>query len=887
MSSGALLVLAATAGVTLWWYSRWAAAARREAEEGARAAIEVAGALSDAGAGEYVRHSRVTDWLSRHPKPTRLLLSAGAVRRLHDEELRTRYTKAAGLLTDPHGWAQHRNAGFVREELHRLSAWFDRRLGAPLTPRQRVAVITDEDANLIVAGAGSGKTSTLLAKIAYLSEQRGVDPKSILVLAFNRDIADEIRDRVGSLGLPMPEISTFHAKGFEIIGMAHGRRPAVSSLAEDSRARRRFLAQVLKERLGEDAFRSRFRRWWVELRVEAWELRQLDSPDERLRRERSLGLRTLDGTLVRSQSEVKVGNWLTLTGIAWRHEETCRWETGSSDYRDYTPDFYLPDDDVWIEVWACDEAEEKFPPEIDVERYRQGMEWKRRGHRKHGTILVEINQTDIWGGHLTSILEARLSQAGVTLGPLNEAEVDKMIESIQTQFDPLVSLLDSFLSLYRAGGWAREAVEARAESPREQDFLHLFWPFLEAYERHLAQEGKIDFDAMLVEASRVRDRSTLKAYQYILVDEYQDTSRARLELLQSLRGDPSSCRLFLVGDDWQSIYRFTGSDISYFTQAGKHVGTTERTDLDRTFRLSPDVCELSMEFIQKNPHQLRKSMEPHGSVLPRPGVSLRLHPPGGESKALRDTLHEIESEGDRTDSILVLGRYNFLLEIWHTLLEERGCRLRNRALTVHRAKGLEADHVILFGLSSGTFGFPTEIEDDRVLQLLLGEANPFANAEERRLFYVALTRTRSRVYLLADADHTSPFVQELLEDEYAPWVDLFGEESERYRCPRCRGKTVRRREGAYGPFWGCINYSACRGRLPVCRECGTGVLEPTGSGVRPSGYRCTVCNSTAPTCPRCSTGALVQQQGEYGSFLGCTEWRRDKTGCNHTVDLTG
>jgi len=88
------------------------------------------------------------------------------------------------------------------------------------------------------------------------------------------------------------------------------------------------------------------------------------------------------------------------------------------------------------------------------------------------------------------------------------------------------------------------------------------------------------------------------------------------------------------------------------------------------------------------------------------------------------------------------------------------------SLTVHRSKGLEADYVILDGLTADKFGFPSEIEDDPLLGLVLARQDNYPHAEERRLFYVALTRARHQVHLIVDRNQPSPFALELLSNEY-------------------------------------------------------------------------------------------------------------------------
>jgi DNA helicase-4 len=871
----------------------------RRATLRAQAAIAAAESLQGMAADHYLRNSSYEAWMTAHPDARRLALSPADKNRLRGFELEDRYAALEPIVNDPAGWVDARNEAFVQKRSTELSTWFENRFSNPLTHEQRRAVVTDEDTNLVVAGAGSGKTATVIGKLAYLIEHLGVNPAEILVLAFNRTVAKEISDRIAALGLPAPEVSTFHAKGLQVLADATGRKPSVSALATDPLALGRFLESVLITKSERRDFRELLAHWWVELRVEARELKR-DTPDERLAKERSLGLRTLDGTLVRSQAEVKVGDWLTLHGIAWEHEARYPHSPPSRERSDYTPDFYLPEHDVWIEVWSCDEAARKFPPEIAAEQYHADMEWKRSLHPTHGTALLEINQTDIWGGRLSEVIEERLraileerrraallergSSEDVEIRPLDESAVETQIEPIRTRFNPFINLIASFLKLFRAGGWDRSEVTRRAQSERDRRFLELFWPFLDAYEAQLQAEGKIDFDAMLIEAARALEaRAGPSRYRYIVVDEYQDTSRVRFELIRRLRGRTADCQLFLVGDDWQSIYRFAGADVTYFTRVDRYFGKSARTDLGRTFRLTHDVAELSTRFVTRNPNQLAKRIEPRPNLSQVPAVSIRLHGPGGGPGALKAVLDEIAGQAGKDSSVLVLARYNFALEEV-TRLGRHGSR-PIQALTVHRAKGLEADYVIVIDLKCGILGFPTEIEDDPVLRLLLGEEQHFPNAEERRLFYVALTRARSRVYLLGDANETSPFLQELLGPEYAGWVELFGDQSRPYRCPRCGGRTIHSREGPYGPFWGCMHYPACRGRLPACKKCGVGVLEPVHSGEEPSRFQCSHCKEATRMCPRCHNGALVEREGPHSRFLGCSEWRPDGRGCDHTEGL--
>ena len=854
---------------------------RAAAERRARIVIALAESLKATVDDDYFRDSAIEAWVQTNPRAAGLRLAAGS-KALLSRPIRAEYDAAAVLLKDPRGWARRHNDRFVEEKLRDLSNWFENRLPHPLTASQRQAVIIDEDTNLVVAGAGAGKTSTILAKVAYLLEERGESPDSILVLAFNRSVAKELGQRIGSMDLPRPEISTFHAKGFDVLGAAWGRKPAVSALSTDDKALQALLQSEFESMLANNRRRRRFARWWVRFRVSLDDLEDCKTPDERLRKEQSLGVRTLTGVKVASMAEVKVADWLTLNGVPWEHEKRYPHSPPSSTRRDYTPDFYLPAHDVWLEVWACDRAEDDFPPQIDREQYVASMKWKRELHQGHGTKLVEIFQDDVWGPRLGARIRQGLGRVGTQPDALSDQLVPDLIAAVRGNIAPFVMLVSTFLRLYRAGGWTRREVESRAPTVRDRAFLKLFWPFLSRYEHELETEDKIDFDAMLIEAASAANEGRYeRRYRYILVDEFQDTSRARMRLVQALRRARSECRVFAVGDDWQSIYRFAGSDIAYFTAIEDHLGPTARTFLPDTFRLRADVAAVSSRFVLENSAQLEKELQPQTQSSGR-GVTIRLHGPEREAEAVHEVLSEI-AESLPGGRVLVLARYKHRLSLIQDLAVPPDLQLEAR--TVHSAKGLEADAVIVLGVDAGLFGFPTEIQDDRVLRLLLEREESFPNAEERRLFYVALTRTRSQVYLLAEQRTTSPFIEELEKDLYAPWISLHGTESDRHQCPRCHGKTVVRRSGPYGAFWACTHYPACHGRLPKCPACSEGALRlPTGRSTSEA-VRCTACDYETTVCPRCGSGVLVEREGRFGRFLGCNTWRGNGSGCDYTSNL--
>ena len=267
----------------------------------------------------------------------------------------------------------------------------------------------------------------------------------------------------------------------------------------------------------------------------------------------------------------------------------------------------------------------------------------------------------------------------------------------------------------------------RAQTPpsdRPTTFLDVFTLVLAHYTRALAAAGEIDFHDMIVQATDlVRSGRYPSPFKHIIVDEFQDISRGRAHLLAPLLDQHAERRLFCVGDDWQSIYRFTGSDIGIMTEFQKQFGFTQRVDLDTTFRYPKELLEASSRFIQKNPLQLKKTLRSPQSQPDRKPIKVIVEGVSdADGHGLRRALSEIQaSEGTNRAKVLVLGRYHFALAAVDTLRSQFPT-LEIDGRTVHTSKGLEAEYVVVLDVTCGRYGFPAEIIDDPVLNLVLATA---------------------------------------------------------------------------------------------------------------------------------------------------------------------
>jgi DNA helicase-4 len=374
----------------------------------------------------------------------------------------------------------------------------------------------------------------------------------------------------------------------------------------------------------------------------------------------------------------------------------------------------------------------------------------------------------------------------------------------------------------KSNGWTREQLTSRQpvggatpNNTRSNLFLELYWQIHDAWQARLAAEDCVDFEDMLVRAAEHLERGEATyGYTLVMVDEFQDVSQARARLTRALVSHPAR-HLLTVGDDWQSINRFAGADLSVMTRFDSWFGRGLQLRLQTTFRCPQSICDVSSAFVTKNPRQLRKSVRSAAEGYGPPVKVLYVEEDGEISGAIGHHLDDLQGKletgviapGRRGRlSVDVLGRYNF--DRKHLPAHRRsGLDLTFR--TVHGSKGLEADYVVIPNLTRGVFGFPSQIADDPVLDLVMSEPDAYPHAEERRLFYVALTRARREVVLVAVRGKESTFLRELVDDGL---VTVMGGEDVAAPpvCPQCEDGFLVARRGPYGAFLGCSTFPRCR-----------------------------------------------------------------------------
>ncbi|UHS64265.1 UvrD-helicase domain-containing protein [Agrobacterium vaccinii] len=789
------------------------------------------------------------------------------------------------FVAHPKAFRKVATEAFVASALEQWGTFFDTIESKPLTQEQRLSVVVDEDATLVLAGAGSGKTSVITAKAAYLVKTGIRKPEEILLLAFAKNAAAEMSERVKERsGVPVVA-RTFHALAYDIIGKVEGSKPALADHATDDLLFVNAIKQILKDlvlRLSEvsRAIIQWFAHFLVEPKTE-WDFK---SKHDFYKHMEQQDLRTLQGEQVKSYEELQIANWLYENGVEYEYEPTYEHELATGGRRVYCPDFRLIESGVYIEHFGV--RRKKMPdgndrlftaPFVDNDKYLKDMTWKRDIHTENQTTLVETYSYERQEGTLLKGLAEKLVPY-VTLQPRPpETIFDRVVEL--KQVDNFSQLLATFLRKFKGGGYSVADCDAKSErmktGPRAKAFLAVFEPVFQEYQQRL--NGRIDFEDMVLRAARyVETGRYVSPFRHILVDEFQDISQGRGRLVKALKTQHTDARLFAVGDDWQSIFRFAGSDIHLMRHFGQEFGGSfdgetgvhRAVDLGRTFRSVDQIAFAARSFVLKNPAQLSKNIVPAGKAT-EPAIRILMTPKNTAETKLIEVLGGISGklEANERASVLLLGRYRFVAPDI-VGLQKQFPKLRINFKTVHASKGLEADHVILLNADSGRMGFPSETVDDPLLTLVSPEGEPFEHAEERRVMYVAMTRARLTLTILASDSKPSSFVTELMEEPAYGVAVVSDAATSSYQCRECDGRLLASQNHGQ-TFYSCEHANHCGNWLPACSSCGSGLPHRTDGSAQATCQ----CGKIFPACNECQSGWLVERTGRYGKFLSCVRYK--------------
>ena len=706
-------------------------------------------------------------------------------------------------MSDSQGHKKANNDHFIENQLIVCSRYFDTVLSYPLDGQQRESVLSLEDNVLVISSAGSGKTMTTVGKVRYLIDVQKVSPEKILLITFTRKAAESLSERLGEKKL---KCNTFHELALDIIGEATGEKPSITG--------KDFSVQVYHKLFQEnDSFRQAVADYIIRARYKMKDQFEYTSMQKYMQDRKKHGIpayfKDIDGHPVfcKSDEESQICDFLGSRGIKFRYEEKYEIPTVDSDHRQYCPDFSIYIDNpsgksrrVYLEHFAVNENGHcpAFFTSEDEHKYKSGIIWKRQLHQQNGTTLIETTSAGFHRGDVFHVLTQQLKDLGVVF---NESINQNLSRELVRQEESILNMLTSFNFLLKSR-------DKSIESIRRQAFMTIDWftvnelvtPFIEAYRKMEKDNNLIDFTDAIIRATELCNNGYRPDYDYILVDEFQDISLDRYHFLQSLRREKPLTKLFCVGDDWQSIYRFAGSDMALFKHFEDYFGYTKKCLMETTYRFGEPAIEQSSKFILANPEQAVKKVHPfrHESE-----TKLDFIPTQSRDDIVR-TIKRLSDQTSPDKEILLLGRYSFDINVFKNtdISIHDGAdyisygQRKMRYMTVHQSKGLESDYVILINCNGGTMGFPADISDSPVLRYVLTEPDAYVFSEERRVFYVGITRAKKHTWVLYDQNNPSPFVKE--------FVDIDEEENENIipeseRCPKChcgriivakRGKAV-------------------------------------------------------------------------------------------------
>jgi DNA helicase-4 len=683
--------------------------------------------------------------------------------------------------------------------------------------QQWSCIVREFHNQLVVAGAGTGKTSVVVGKVKYLLKTGGCGPEDILVLSFTNASASEMRERIRSeTGCDIRAI-TFHKLGKDIIAEAEGRSPSVTNIDLNE-----FAAEQIEVFLKSDIFARNLMKYLLFAHGQKEREKKFETEEEYRKYIVSDPYVTLKGEKIKSQGELDIANFLSISGIGYEYERPYEKDTVDGKHSQYCPDFFLTEHGIYIEHFGIDRngnVPDYFSSEdgkTPSETYRDSMEWKRRLHKENGTMMIECYAYEGPEGTLLENLERKLTEHGVTMRPKSPQQIlDSMDGEIKGGLPELVAKIITLIKC--RGGTVEDSLSGTKLTWGDRMLLSIVRPIFDAYEQTLAERGEIDFNDMINKAAlEVQQGRYANPYTYVIVDEYQDISASRFNLLRRLRED-RDYRLFCVGDDWQSIYGFNGSDIGFTFDFTKYWGPTDVCRIERTYRFPRGTAEISGEFIMRNPKQMRKDIlsDIEGDEVPMEVVIEKT-----ERDAMGTMYHMLDSFPDGS-TVFMIGRYTFDIDRLRNterftsfydkttgtvrMVYKGREDLKINFITAHKSKGLQADYVFIINNLDDHKGFPCKIADEGIVGSLTGGGESFPFAEERRLYYVAMTRAKRKTVILAEESRTSEFVNEL-EHRYG---DRLSDKTK--ICPMCGGRLVKR-SGQYGEFYGCSNFPSkgCR-----------------------------------------------------------------------------
>ena len=726
------------------------------------------------------------------------------------------YKNILKIINDKNKLLRKHNRKYVDNKLIKYKSYFDNMFSdinknIILDKSQREAIICDEDNLLVLSGAGSGKTTTISAKVKYLIDVKNIKPDKICVITFTKKAKEELDYKINKIFNSNVDIYTFHSLGLKIIKYYYKNKD-IDII--DEKGQYKIICDYIKNNLFKDkdkfslffeafknktSFSEEYKLFdnYYDYHNYMYKRKYINSNTtmdnyikEQAKRRRNY-LKTLNGEYCKSKEEVDIANFLYLNNIDYQYEKSYK---KLDNLKIYKPDFYIEQNNNYnyIEHFGIDKVNKtnNHYTKEELTNYLKNMKLKEKYHcdEKIEDLFIITYSKVLGKRNYLSVLKDSLIKKGYVLSKkdnnlvyerLKDTSEDRYINNFVNR------IVIPFISYFKRSNYKLDDFKnIKTDNDLLNKQIRVISDIYLNYESKLREKNLIDFEDMINISYKVmpyiKEKNLGVDYKYIIIDEYQDVSMQRFNLTKRIE-ELFKSKIIAFGDDYQTIFGFSGSRIDLMTEFRNYLSDAKQIPIPNVYRNSQELIDVATKFINKNSKQIKKKLISNKRLI-NP-IELYIYNDSNyintninKSIILSNILDKIYLSNNKSN-VLLLERYNndidtilnnnlFIRKNHENIIYKKHEDMKIDYLTIHKSKGLEYDNCILINAIDDKYGFPSKIEDEEIIKLLKPkiEENIFY-PEERRLFYVAMTRTKNKLYILVPKSKTSSFIREIESDK--------------------------------------------------------------------------------------------------------------------------
>lgn len=703
------------------------------------------------------------------------------------------YKNILKIINDKNKLLRKHNRKYVDNKLIKYKFYFDNMFNdinknIILDKSQREAIICDEDNLLVLSGAGSGKTTTISAKVKYLIDVKNIKPDKICVITFTKKAKEELDYKINKIFNSNVDIYTFHSLGLKIIKYYYKNKD-IDII--DEKGQYKIICDYIKNNLFKDkdkfslffeafknktSFSEEYKLFdnYYDYHNYMYKRKYINSNTtmdnyikEQAKRRRNY-LKTLNGEYCKSKEEVDIANFLYLNNIDYQYEKSYK---KLDNLKIYKPDFYIEQNNNYnyIEHFGIDKVNKtnNHYTKEELTNYLKNMKLKEKYHcdEKIEDLFIITYSKVLGKRNYLSVLKDSLIKKGYVLSKkdnnlvyerLKDTSEDRYINNFVNR------IVIPFISYFKRSNYKLDDFKnIKTDNDLLNKQIRVISDIYLNYESKLREKNLIDFEDMINISYKVmpyiKEKNLGVDYKYIIIDEYQDVSMQRFNLTKRIE-ELFKSKIIAFGDDYQTIFGFSGSRIDLMTEFRNYLSDAKQIPIPNVYRNSQELIDVATKFINKNSKQIKKKLISNKRLI-NP-IELYIYNDSNyintninKSIILSNILDKIYLSNNKSN-VLLLERYNndidtilnnnlFIRKNHENIIYKKHEDMKIDYLTIHKSKGLEYDNCILINAIDDKYGFPSKIEDEEIIKLLKPkiEENIFY-PEERRLFYVAMTRTK-------------------------------------------------------------------------------------------------------------------------------------------------